>query len=182
VGASRYLFGLLVAVAVGVAIYSIGQRLVVRRSPPANGARLEGFAGWLLVLAIGQWLAVLGLFAEILRRLPFYHRSLEMPETRTIVVAQIVVHLAMLAFVLGAALLMTRKRRLYPPLLRIELVLLVLLPALNGIWASEETATFVTGPKHWIAIALRFAVGGIVAALLFLYAQHSLRLRNTFVR
>jgi hypothetical protein len=182
VGASRYLIGLLLAVAVGLAVYAMGHRLMRDRSPVAAGARVEGFAGWLLVLAVGQWLAALSLFGNVLRHMPLYQSYLAMPETRTAAIVEVAGHLALLAFVLWAAMLMTRKSRLYPRLLRLELVMLVVLPAFNIAWVTEETGTYVTGPKLWIAVTLRFVATGIFAALWFIYSQHSLRVRDTFVR
>lgn len=170
------------AVAVGLAAYAAAQRFVRHQSPSAAGTPVEGFAGWLLVLAIGQWFAVLSLFGEMARQVPLYRRYLALPETHTVVIAEIVVPLAVIAFVLWAAVMMMRKSRLYPSLLRIELVLLVILPALSAVWVTAETTSYVTGPKLWIAVTLQFAVTGVFAALWFVYSQHSMRMRTTFVR
>jgi hypothetical protein len=181
-GANRYVMGLLLAVVLGLAVYAVGQRLLRHRPLAAAGAPVEGFAGWLLVLAIGQWLAVLSLFGEALRLMSLYERYLVLREMRTAMIVNLAGHLALLVFVLSAAVLMMRKSRLYPRLLRIELMLLVVLPALSIVWETEETGTYVTGPKVWIAVALRFVATGVFASLWFIYSQHSLRVRNTFVR
>ncbi len=136
---TRLLVELLLAVAVGVAVYLAATGSARRSAVPA-GAPLKGFAGWLLVLAIVQWLAVLVLAGDLLRG------------GATLVEA--IGHLALLGFVLATALAMMRRHRLFPALLRIELVLLVVLPTL--FWATPETGSYVTEPKLWIAAALRF--------------------------
>ena len=88
-------------------------------------------------------------------------------------------HLALLGFVLATALAMMRRHRLFPALLRIELVLLVVLPTL--FWATPETGSYVTEPKLWIAAALRFVATGLFAAAWFIYSLRSVRVRHTFV-
>jgi hypothetical protein len=180
-GAFRTLLGLLLAVAVGLAVYLIGHRLMRQRSPPA-GPAVEGFAGWLLVLAIGQWLAVLHLLSEILRRVPLYQRAWETPGLGAEVLGEIVGRLVIFVFVTWAAVLMTGKSRLYPRLLRLELVGLAVLPALGGVWLIEEGGAYVTEPKLWLAVTVRFVATAVFAAIWYVYSQHSLRMRNTFVR
>jgi hypothetical protein len=168
----------LLVVAVGVAVYFV----LPRRPLPARGALLEGFAGWLLVLAIAQWLGVLGLAGELLRQIPFYQRYGGIAEMPTATIVEAIGHLALLVFVLVAALAMTRQSRLFPKLLRIELVLLVVLTVLSLLGATSETGAYVTEPKLWIAVALRLVVTGLFAALWFAYSLRSVRVRNTFVR
>ena len=180
-GAFRPLLGLMLAIAVGLAVYAVARRVMQQRPPPAATA-VEGFWGWLLLLAIGQWLAVLHLLAEILRRLPLYQRAWETSGQRAEALGEIVGRLAILAFVTAAAVLMTRKSRLYPRLLRIELVGMVVLPALGGLWLIEESGTYVTEPKLWLAVTVRFVATAAVAAAWYVYSQHSLRMRHTFVR
>jgi hypothetical protein len=180
-GAFRPLLGLMLAIAVGLAVYAIAQRVMRQRQPPV-ATTVEGFWGWLLLLAIGQWLAVLYLLSEILRRLPLYQRAWETSGQRAEALGEIVGRLVILAFVTAAAVLMTRKSRLYPRLLRIELVGMVVLPALGGLWLIEESGTYVTEPKLWLAVTVRFVATAAVAAAWYVYSQHSLRMRNTFVR
>ena len=180
-GAVRPLLGLMLALAVGLTVYAVAHRVMRQRAPMA-ATTVEGFWGWLLLLAIGQWLAVVHLLAEILRRLPLYQRAWEMSGQRAEALGEIVGRLVILAFVTAAAVLMTRKSRLYPRLLRIELVGVVVLPALGGLWLIEESGTFVTEPKLWLAVTVRFVATAVVAAAWYVYSQHSLRMRNTFVR
>jgi len=179
---ARYLIGLLLAVAVGAVVYLVARRWMNNRPAAPAGAPIEGFAGWLLFLAIAQWFAVLSVAGELLRQIPLYQRYGDVPETRTATIVEAVGHLAVLAFVLWAAIAMARRSRLFPGLLRIELVLLVILPVLNLFWVTSETGTYVTEPKLWIAVALRFVVTGLFATAWFVYSLRSVRVRNTFVR
>jgi len=171
----------MLALAVGLTVYAVAHRVMRQRAPTA-ATTVEGFWGWLLLLAIGQWLAVLHLLSEILRRLPLYQRAWETSGQRAEALGEIVGRLVILAFVTAAAVLMTRKSRLYPRLLRIELVGMVVLPALSGLWLTEESGTYVTEPKLWLAVTVRFVATAAVAAAWYVYSQHSLRMRNTFVR
>jgi hypothetical protein len=65
--------------------------------------------------------------------------------------------------------------------LRFELVAAVLYPIFAVSVLAGDARVFVTEPKLWLAVALKVAVTGIVAALASLYAQHSRRVRATFV-
>lgn len=176
--AGRALVGLLVAVAAGLVVYAAGHRLLrgARASPPPPG----GFVGWLLVVAIGQWLAVLALLGDLLRHLPL-QRQLWESGAAVAALGDLAGRSALLVFVLSAAILMQRRSRLYPRLLRIESIVLVLRPLLAGLVLVDETSLFQTQPKLWIGFAIEFVATGALAAAGYLYAQHSARLRATFV-
>jgi hypothetical protein len=47
---------------------------------------------------------------------------------------------------------------------------------------ADENGAYVTEPKLWIAFAVRLAATSMFAAAWYLYSQHSLRMRTTFVR
>jgi hypothetical protein len=176
--ANRLFVEVLLALAIGGAIY-----LVVRRGlAPASGAPPEGFGGMLLYLAIVQWLAVVIVAARLLWRMPPWQDYVEAPQVHASGIAEVIGHLAALVFVSWTAVSMTRRRRLFPLLLRIELVLLAVLPVVELFFAPAETDTYVTAPKLWIAIALRIVTTGLFAAALFVYSLRSERVRNTFVR
>jgi hypothetical protein len=88
----------------------------------------------------------------------------------------------MLVLTLAAAILMMRRSRFYPALLRLELVLLVVLPMLGSLWPMGASgSSYVTEPKLWLAVMVRFTATAIFAALWYVYSQRSLRVRNTFV-
>lgn len=178
----KLLLDLLLAVAVWAAAY-FAMRYWQRHRPPwAPGAAFEGFAGALLLLAIAQWLGALWVAGDFLRQLPLYRDSLDAPQAHVAAIAEAVGHLALLAFVLWAAILMTRKSRLFPALLRIELVLLAALPVHHLFLGTSGAGSYVTEPKLWLAVALRLAVIGLFAAVCFVYSLRSTRVRDTFVR
>jgi len=178
--AFRPLLALLLAIAAGLAVYVIAHRLARGRAPSAATVP-AGFGGWLMVLAIGQWLVVALVLAGILIRLPLYQRVLETPDLGAGALGAIIGRFALFAFVAWAALLMSRRSRFYPRVLRLELLGLVVLPAL-GLWLVEEQGAYVTEPKLWLTIVVRFVATAVFAALWYVYSQHSLRMRNTFVR
>jgi hypothetical protein len=175
-GASRSLFGLVLAVVLALSVYSLGHHLARHRVPSASAAPREGFAGWLLILAASQWLAAFLLLAALARRMPWTADASGPTQVR------LFAHLLLLAFVMWAAILMMRKSHLYPRLLRIELALLVVLPPIDAVWWAEENGPYVTEPKLWIAFAVRLAATSMFAAAWYLYSQHSARMRSTFVR
>jgi hypothetical protein len=175
-GATRPLLGLALAVAIALSVYVLGLLLARHRVPLSTTTPREGFAGWLLILAAGQWLAVLLLLAALVRRMPWATEGNEAQQLR------LFGHLLLLALVLSSAILMMRKSRLYPRLLRLELVLLVVLPPIDSLWWTEENGAYVTEPKLWIAFAVRLAATGMFAAAWYLYSEHSRRVRATFVR
>jgi hypothetical protein len=175
-GAGRPLVGLALAVALALSVYALGHHLARHRVPSGASAPAEGFAGWLLLMAAGQWLAVLLLLAAFLRHMPWTIDATGPMQLH------LFGRLLLLVFVAWAAILMMRKSRLYPRLLRLELVLLVVLPPFDALWAAEENVAYVTEAKLWIAFAVRLAATSMFAAAWYLYSQHSLRMRNTFVR
>ncbi|MGZ5909192.1 MAG: DUF2569 family protein [Reyranella sp.] len=176
--ANRLFVEVLLALVIGGAIYLAARRWLA----PASGAPLEGFGGVLLYVAIVQWLGVVTVAARLFWRMPPWGDYVDAPRTHASAIAETVGHLAVLAFVLWTAMLMTRRRRLFPVVLRIELVGLAVLPFLDLLFGTTETDSYVTAPKLWIAIVLRIVVIGLFAAALFVYSLRSERVRNTFVR
>jgi hypothetical protein len=175
-GAGRSLFGLALAVGLALSVYALGHHLVRHRAPSTSAPPPVGLAGWLLVLSASQWLAVLLVLGSLVRRMAWTPDASEFMQLR------LFGYLLLLAFVTWAAILMMRKSRLYPRLLRIELALLVVLPPIDALWLADENGTYVTEPKLWIAFAVRLAATSMFAAAWYLYSQHSLRMRSTFVR
>ena len=176
--ANRLFLEVLLALAIGGAIY-----LAARRSlAPGSGAPTEGFAGMLLYVAIVQWLGVVVVAGKLFWPMPPLGDYFEAPQAHASAILESLGHLAVLAFVLWSALLMARRRRLFPVLLRIELLGLAVLPVVELLFGTTETDSYVTAPKLWIAIVLRIVVIGLFAAALFVYSLRSERVRNTFVR
>ena len=176
--ANRLFVEVLLALAIGGAIY-----LVVRRwLMPTSGAPPAGFGGMLLYVAIVQWLGVVVVAGKLFWPMPPLADYFDAPQAHASAIVETLGHLAVFVFGLWAALLMTRRGRLFPILLRIELVGLAALPFVELIFGTTETDSYVTAPKLWIAIALRIVVIGLFAAALFVYSLRSERVRNTFVR
>lgn len=173
---ARLLVILIAAFATGLVGHGIA--LVLRRRgmlpAPRPGTPVEGFGGWLLVLAALQWLAVFGLLAWLSREMG----ALERPGAAG-TPPLLTGYLAILAFVTWTAVAMMRRRRLFLVLLRIELVLLVVLSTMD---LSIFGSSYVTEPKAWLAVLARFALASVIAALGFAYSAASVRVRNTFVR
>ena len=139
--ANRLFVEVLLALAIGGAIY-----LVVRRwLAPTSGGPPAGFGGALLYVAIVQWLGVVIVAARLLWRMPPWEDYVEAPQVHASSIAEVIGHLAALVFVLWAALSMTRRRRLFPVLLRIELALLAVLPVVELFFAPAETDSY--GPR-----------------------------------
>lgn len=177
----RPVAGLLVALAVGLLVYAGGHRLLRGGRTAARTAPAPGLAGWLLVLAIGQGLATLSLFGDLLRHLPL-HRRLWESGASVAALGDFAGRAALFALVLWASILMLRRSRVYPRVLRLEMIVLVLRPLLAAGLLIEDSDMFQTSPKLWIGFAVEFAATGLLAAAVSLYAQHSLRVRATFVR
>jgi len=175
-GVGRPLLGLALAVMLALSVYVLGHHLARHRVPSGSSATPEGFAGWLLAVAAGQWLAVLLLLAAFVRHVPW---TIDASAPMQL---HLFGHLLLLVFATWAAILMMRKSRLYPTLLRLELVLLVVLPPIDALWMADENGAYVTEPKFWIAFAVRLAATSMFAAAWYLYSQHSVRVRTTFVR
>ena len=175
-GATRPLFALVLAAALALLVYALGQRLARNRPAPGSAAQLAGFSGWLLLLAAGQWLAVAFLLVALVRPVPWYVDGSEAQPARLLAQTLLTV------FVSSAAILMMRRSRLYPRLLRVELVLLVVLPPIEGMLMAGGNGAYVTQPKLWIGFAVRLAATSVFAATCYLYSQHSRRMRATFVR
>ena len=177
---------MLVALAVGGVAYLAARRWSRGQSeevvPPTSCVTLEGFRGWLLLVAAIQCLAVVGAGGELVRVGLSVHESREVMELRALAVVAIVTQLAAFAFVSWTTVLMVRKRRLFPAALRLELVLLVVLPVLNLLVASLLTGTPVPTMYPWAVVAAWCVISTAFALPWFLYSLRSFRVRNTFVR
>lgn len=146
-----------------------------------EGAKIEGFGGWLLIVAICQWFGTLSLFADFLKALPEYEKHWSNPIARRVIMAEAGLTLGFVGFMIYVAIMMSLKRRVFPLLFRIELVLIVVGPLIILLWAaavsdaSLEKLNFGTE----VTRSIGRAVG---AAIWILYSLRSVRVRNTFVR
>ena len=140
----------------------------------------EGFGGWLLLIAIGQWLGVFWTLAQLLLELPGYAGQLSDPSMRRAVIGEAGLDIALLAFMLYTTVMMSMKRREFPTLFRIQLALFVVVPLLSTWWTSTSTGKPLEGPE-FTSTAVSAVVGVIGASLSILYSLRSARVRNTFV-
>lgn len=178
----KLVFMAIVVGAFGLAVYWLVRRLRGGvRLAGLPGAPLEGFAGWLAILVGLQSFAALSLLGGLLRHMPLFERYAAIPAARPAVLVEVAVHLAVLAFVAWATVVMISRRRLFVALFRLELLLLIFLPTLNLAWAVSET-NYVTQPKAWLGVAATFSFSALVAAVGFAYSLYSTRFRSTFVR
>jgi hypothetical protein len=142
--------------------------------------KLEGFGGWLLLVAIGQWLGVFGTLGDFLMELPNYAAQWSDPAVRRGVVGEAALDAGLVAFMLYTAIMMNMKRHEFPTLFRLQLALVVVLPVLSILWMSRSTG-HPLGTLDFAATAAQAVVGVIGASISILYSLRSERVRNTFV-
>jgi hypothetical protein len=142
--------------------------------------RLEGFGGWLLLIAIGQWLGVFGTLGDFLMELPDYAAQWSDPAVRHGIVGEALLDAGLVAFMLYTAIMMNMKRHEFPTLFRLQLALVVVLPVLSVLWMSRSTGQPL-GTADFAATATHAVVGVIGASISILYSLRSERVRNTFV-
>ncbi|MFI4999895.1 MAG: DUF2569 family protein [Reyranellales bacterium] len=140
----------------------------------------EGFGGWLLVVAIGQWLGLLRALVDFTWDVPTWAGQWSDPLLRRAAIGEAGLSLGLLAFMLYTAIVMSMKRRDFPTLFRIELALFVLVPLLSTWWVSRSTGTAVD-KASFAVIATEAVLGTIGASISILYSLRSARVRNTFV-
>jgi hypothetical protein len=140
----------------------------------------EGFGGWLLLVAIGQWLGFLGRLVELIWALPTWVGQWSDPALRRATLGDAGLSGALLAFVLYTAIVMNMKRREFPTLFRIEVALFVVVPLLSIWWGATSTGTVVE-KASFAGIATQAIAATIGASLSILYSLRSARVRNTFV-
>ncbi len=142
--------------------------------------RPEGFGGWLLLIAIGQWLGVFGQLIQLLLALPDYASRWSDLSMRRGIMGEAGLDIALLALMLYTAVMMSMKRRHFPTLFRIQLALLVVVPLLSTWWASSSAGKPIEG-LEFAGTAVQAVVGVIAASLSILYSLRSERVRNTFI-
>jgi hypothetical protein len=171
------LLPLTLIVLIGWAIWHFAR---LKRPVQGSGLRLEGFGGWLLVVAIGQWAGILVLLGQIGNALPQYEQYWANPLMKTVIVGSLITDLGLAAFAFYVAVMMTRRSRIFPALFRVQLVLIVALPVITAIWMSLVTGVPIAS-LDWAPEVGR-AIGRAVGAVVWiLYSLKSVRVLNTFV-
>lgn len=141
---------------------------------------LEGFGGWLLLLAILEWVVLAG-WVSALPFMLFGGLTWLENEAPAIGLAQSAVVAVAAAFALYVNVTMTRKRLIFPRLFRAQLVLnMVLQLVLVLIEATMSSST--AAAVQWKSEIAGMVMPAIGSALWFVYSLRSVRVRNTFVR
>jgi hypothetical protein len=142
--------------------------------------KLEGFGGWLLLIAIGQWLGLFGTVGDLLLDLPDYLSGLGDPATRRVVVGQAAIEIFLLLFMFYTTLMMAMKRHEFPTLFRLQLALAAVVPLASAVWLSHATGKPLEG-VDFAGTAAQSVIAVIGASISILYSLRSQRVRNTFI-
>jgi hypothetical protein len=140
----------------------------------------EGFGGWLLLVAIGQWLGFFAQLMELIWALPTWVGQWTDPALHRTTMGEAGLSVGLLAFMLYTAIMMNMKRREFPTLFRFEAALLVLVPLLSIAWVARSTGAAVD-KASFAGIAVQAIAATIGASLSILYSLRSARVRNTFI-
>ena len=154
-------------------------RVAGDRMKQAAGAP-EGFGGWLLLIAIGQWLGILRELVELVWALPTWASQWSDPILRRTALGEAGLSAGLIAFMLYTTIMMSLKRQEFPTLFRIELALYVVVPLLSIGWVSASTGATVERASL-AGIAVEAIIGTIGAWISMLYSLRSVRMRNTFI-
>jgi hypothetical protein len=146
----------------------------------APAEELVGFGGWLMLIAIGQWLSTLGTLVDLLLQMPIYVGQWADPALRQGLIGEVGLDAGLVAFMLYTSIMMNMKRREFPTLFRIQVALLVLVPLLSTWWMSRSTGKAPEG-LDFAATAAEAVFGLVGASLSILYSLRSERVRNTFI-
>lgn len=160
------------------AVVVVVERKVRRRERVS--VELEGFGGWLLLLAVMQWLNFL-LWAIVTAAMAFDHQTWLGNQSRTLSLIHAPLAAMATAFTLYVNAAMMRRKKSFPPLFRIQLCINVLLPLLLTV----IEVMMPTDPDVRLAWAseVRAAIVPAVASVLwYVYSLKSVRVRNTFIR
>ncbi len=141
-----------------------------------SSEKLEGFGGWLLLIAVGQWLSTLGTLVALLLELPGYLSQWAEPAMRRGIIGEAGLGVGLLGFMLYTSVMMNMKRHEFPTLFRIQLALFVVAPLLTT-WSTGKTL----GGLDFAATAAQAVIALIGASISILYSLRSERVRNTFV-
>lgn len=161
-----------------VAVIARGRkrRLIEQAGQPQ---KLEGFGGWLALLALGQTLAPLRLAAQFLQTLPTYKPVMAMNNGAAVFYGEAAVNTVLTLFVAYVTVRMWQRKRTFPVLFTWEWAVVMVVPVLDLLAVS---AAF--GMPLGELMDREFLVSeakSVVALAWILYVHRSVRVRNTFV-
>lgn len=135
---------------------------------------LTGIAGWLLLLAVLQVASLLFHAVGLARLLPAAERLFA---TSPIVVGfELIANLVTVTLLLYTTLLLFRRRRAFPFMLRVQLWTITVLHLVDF-----AVTRFLIGPTRSIWVETGEMVGHVTAAIVWsAYTLQSTRVRNTF--
>jgi len=149
------------------------------RQSSQNPEDLEGFGGWLMLLAIGQSLSPLRTLVELARSIKTYQELTTMPNGGLAILGEGALNLAFLVLQLVVLVSMLRRSRRFPQLFICQWFAIPLLFILDTVWISTILSVPVNQLLAGNALVpplASFALTGLWAA----YVYRSVRVRNTF--
>lgn len=161
---------------IGVPVFFAVRSARKRSRPPTD---LEGFGGWLMLLAIGQSLSPLRTLVDIARSVEDYQRLITLPNGALAVYGEVALNLAFLVLQLVVLVSMLRRSHRFPKLFICQWFAIPLLFILDTVWISRMLGIPINqllDGDTLISALISIITTGLWAA----YVYRSIRVRNTF--
>ncbi|MGX5828717.1 DUF2569 family protein [Mesorhizobium sp. 43Arga] len=161
---------------IGVPVFFAVRSARKRPRPPKD---LEGFGGWLMLLAIGQSLSPLRTLLELARSVKDYQRLITLPNGPLAVYGETALNLAFLVLQLVVLISMLRRSQHFPKLFICQWFAIPILFILDTVWISRTLSipmSQLLDGDTLISAVIAVATTGLWAA----YVYRSVRVRNTF--
>ena len=161
---------------IGVPVFFAVRSARKRSRPPTY---LEGFGGWLMLLAIGQSLSPLRTLVDMARSVKDYQRLITLPNGALAVYGEVALNLAFLVLQLVVLVSMLRRSRQFPKLFICQWFAIPLLFILDTVWISRTLGIPINqllDGDTLISALISIITTGLWAG----YVYRSVRVRNTF--
>lgn len=144
-----------------------------------NNTQLEGFSGWLLLLAVGQVVGIIRLLLSFVLGLEAYGPLVKTSQGLTVVAVEVVLNLGMLALAMVTASALLNKKRIFLKLFIYEWLAIPTVFVLDSITVAAVLGVpFKDVANEGVAkAASTFFITGIWV----LYTRKSKRVANTLV-
>jgi hypothetical protein len=141
--------------------------------------QLSGFGGWLLILAIGQCVAPLRVFVDLSGEISGYSRLATLPNGEIAAIGELFLNAVYLAFLIYVTMMMLKRKRSFPRLIRYEWFAVIVVPIIDHLW----TAATLGMPLNELVEAGE--VGRVIGSAIVMgawvwYTSVSVRVKNTF--